>query len=342
MQSESTMMQDLFDLYKKQLLEKIDAISIFDDPEDYSKQWLDVSTLIHSIDKLIDIRQDLSIESSSYFPPTETKEAIPEVEVSTTSQEAELFPFKRKLRGGVVLLDSGDYFLPEQMVRDMGLTDGDLVKSGAPYMHENRIRRNFTIMKKSHEENPERVQLTEFVVEKTERGLCLQQDIRGNYHLLENGEPYTACLSHSDVLDYSLKPGDVVDAAYYKNNTEGISLIFKHSKASQKDYSDFHAIHFPLFSTKTADLIAEEEQTIRGLGFQYTIVYGTEMDSTVKQQMRKSHVLFLDKDVQHTKIAQILTEHFTKNRKPIIMLSEETKEIPSKVKQVDSLIRKQL
>lgn len=342
MQLKSTMMQDLFDLYKKQLLEKIDAISIFDDPEEYSNQWAEVQQTILSMDKLIDIREDLGIESSSYFPPTETKEIIPEVEVEEEPEGKDVFEFKRKLRGGVVLLDTNDYFLPEQMVRDMGLTDGDLVKSGAPYMHEHRMRRNFTIVKKSNRDNPERVQLTEFVVEKTERGLCLEKDIRGNQHLLENGQPYTACLSHSDVVDYNIKPGDVVDAAYYRNNTEGISLIFKHTKISQKDYSDFQAIHFPLFSGKNVNEIQEQERVIKSLGFNYSILYGAEMDATVKQQMRKSHILFLDKAVSHTKIAQILTEYFTKERKPIVLLPDMPRDIPSKVKQVDGLIRKQL
>lgn len=341
MQLKSTMMQDLFDAYKKQLLEKIDGISIFDDPEEYSAQWQEVNEMVVSIDRLMDIRQDLGIESSTYFPPVETKEIIPEI-IEPEEKKEHVFEFKRKLRGGVVVLDSGDYFLPEQMVRDMGLSDGDLVRSSLPYMHENRVRRNFTIVDKKNGDNPDRVQLTEFVVEKTDRGLCLEKDIYGNPHHLEDGTPYTACLSHSDILDYNIKPGDIVDAAYYKNNTEGVSLIFKHSKASKKDYSDFHVLFFPKFGLDRKDMIWEQEQALTQLGFNLSFLYGTEMDATVKQEMRKAHVLVIDKKVQHTKIAIMLLEHFTTSRKPILFIPDDTRNITSKIREMDNAIRKQL
>lgn len=339
MQSKSTMMQDLFDLYKKELLEKIDAVSIFDDPEDYSNQWAEIQSLILSIDKLIDIREDLKIESSSYFSPIIEKEPVPPVPEPEEEEEEPVYVFKRKLRGGIVLLPKGDYFLPEQMVRDMGLSDGDLVKSGPPYTHENRIRRNFTIFKKTGGENPERVQLSEFVLEKTSRGLCLTKDIYGNNHLLENGEPYVACLSHSDIADYKVKPGDIVDAAYYKNNPEGISLIFKHSAQSLKDYSNFTIIHYPSLSKDNMSTVRQRDEILRSMGFRVTNIYGTEMESTVKQIMRDAEVLLIDKESAQTTTGMTLTDYFVRFNYPIIHIPDDLKNLPSLIKQHDRFIR---
>lgn len=339
MQSESTMMQDLFDLYKKQLLEKIDAISIFDEAQDYHDQWKRVSETILSIDKLMDIRQDLSIESSSYFSPPLETESIPDIE---EEEENQYFVFKRKLRGGIVLMGEEDYFIPEQMVRDMGLSHDDLVKSGVPYTHENRIRRNFSVVEKRNLTNENRVQLTEFVVSKTSRGLCLVHDTEGTSHLLESGEPYTFCISKSDINDYNLKENDIVDAAYYKNNPEGFSIIFKHNRPSSYNYSDFKAVLYAEFNPNTSSHVKEQKEALEKLGFEVMLVHGAEMSSTINQMIRKSHVLVIDNHNLNSRIGMLMMDFFLRKRKVIIKTPATTAELVAKIKEHDTSIRNQL
>lgn len=302
MQTGSTTLQDLFDLYKKKLLEQIDSVSIFDDASEYEESFHEIEMKVKAMASLIQIRLDLNIDNSSYTPTPQIETPVIIDDIKEEANQA-IYVFERKLRGGLVHLPDADYFIPEQMVRDMNVTHGDEVEITGEYMHKGMKRFNFRIVNRIGEPLKNRIQLDEYVVTSSEdsKSLILHSDINGNREVFE----HTYHISHNDIANYSIEEGSVVDAAYYEDNPEGISIIFKHpvtvdAKTHVKKYPRQPVRRLPLdilyLHSPSLDHSEEDELFLNFIDTHFKgnhiISYGVEMEETLVSNMRNCDVIF--------------------------------------------------
>lgn len=338
MHNGSTTLQDLFDLYKKRVLEQLDAVSIFDDAAEYQESFKDIEMKIRAMSSLIDIRLDLNIDSSSYIPTPQLESAvvIDDIEEDSTQKT---YVFERKLRGGLIHLDDSDYFVPEQMVRHMNVTHGDEVEITREYMNKGMKRYIFRIVNRIGKHPENRIQLSHYVVTSSpdNDSLILHSDLQGKH----NNPSHLYYISHNDIENYSLKAGSVVDAAYYVDNPEGISIIFKHTKTVDaqlhvKKYGrpqievanrNVFYLHSPSLENSRQDHAVLEfiETHFNG---EHTTAYGVEMQETLMTNIRNADLILINHEQVNSKTSQFILEKVAGLRgedslKECILLSKE-------------------
>ncbi|HEX7063558.1 MAG TPA: DUF2325 domain-containing protein [Bacillales bacterium] len=143
--------------------------------------------------------------------------------VSTENEKKaeEGFLFERKLKGGFI--PALDAYVPEKVIRKLGLTHGDRVKAtrtrGSYY--------DFELVKKEKGVNEERGEIQYCIVEKDgDLWVCHQTLSGSNIHL--NDMPFTVRLKESEIQAFHLDEGDIVDVAYAKDNPTICKVVWKH------------------------------------------------------------------------------------------------------------------
>lgn len=137
------------------------------------------------------------------------------------------FSFSRKLVGGVITDLNGGYLLPEKMVRDMGLEDGDVVKVVGEKNTDDKSQYLFQIEEKSNVSNHIRVEVPFCKVEKEAGEYVVKESLNGIIRFDEI--PFTFILQEKDITRLDITVGDIVDVAFYRNNPSTARVTWKHN-----------------------------------------------------------------------------------------------------------------
>lgn len=168
------------------------------------------------------------ISNETYIEKEEKVSSEEKSKESDHPFKEKLYTFERKIRGGFFAdLDNG-YFIPEKMVRDIGLEHGDKVRIVNHSMFEDTKRYRFEIVEKGPGISPkERVEVQFCIVEKDYGEIIVRETLQGNIKVNEVPNPFI--LKANDVADLQVKPGDIIDIAYYENKpNETVRIIWKH------------------------------------------------------------------------------------------------------------------
>ena len=165
----------------------------------------------------------------------EPKDDIDEL-ASIFDGEKELigYPFERKLTGGFLIkgTPSENVFVPESIIRELDIEDGDLVsaeiKEGSRNYNRNYYYR---IVEKNNEPiDTKRIEFKYGVVEFdiTSSRFVVSEDINKESLRLEGGEIMTYIITDREASQFSLIHGDIVDIAWYEGSFEKAKVIWKH------------------------------------------------------------------------------------------------------------------
>lgn len=276
MTNASKTIQDLFDLQVEDLKGHIDNLSIFDDAEEYKDGLALIAEKLDQLESLMVMRQSLGIEESTYLNIREEAGTVGELDLESleTATLQKIFYFERKLRGGVIHLDDGDYYIAEKMVRDMGIVHGAKVSIINDYVHNGKRRYSFHIHENGVTDRPGRVQ--------RDRVRVVEQDGQRFVYLCRITSRYYD-LSQDDVDKYQLEHDDVIDVAYYENNPLSHNVIYKHLYKTPELRHYNHVL-------VAVDEYGYEDEDIRKRLHQHgvstkeiTLCYGTEMLFTLSK-----------------------------------------------------------
>lgn len=205
---------------KEELLAKVESIT----NENYSTKLDEITALVNSMKLLYPIPfENVELDDVN----TEAPKTEKVLSLDTNSKIGNVYLFERKLRGGYIPDLDGGYFIPEKMVRDMEVENGDMVKIIAEHPTVDQTYYTFEIVEKSGEKHPNRVEHRFCTVER-EGGLFYVTKSLGK-PIRFNEIPVTFLLKDQDVRLFNLQEGDIVDIAYYKNNpTDTLKVIYKY------------------------------------------------------------------------------------------------------------------
>lgn len=223
----SKTIQDLFDIQVEDLKQTLDTLSIFDAADEYSSVIVELDNKLTSLHHLLEIRESLQIDDSSYeskdsFAATTTDQSPVTFDVNkgTTANLSRRYVFERKLRGGVVHLDNDEeYYVPEQMVRDMDILHGAKVSIIDEYEHNKTTRYIFHVEENGTNDRPGRVEV---------KGCRVHVKEFNKLYAVNESTRETYPINMADISTYGINYMDTVDIAYYENNPTNISVIHKH------------------------------------------------------------------------------------------------------------------
>ncbi|TDQ42914.1 hypothetical protein [Aureibacillus halotolerans] len=225
-------MERLFNELKKKLLHDLEAI----DAKGFAEKQAYFRLTFETLERLALLANETDlVEESSEAPEEKTQNEVnlfPDLQwkfEESSKETPPVFRFERKLKGGI--LPTIGQFVPESMVRSIGLHHGDLVEFLAdPHDHKNH---QFALYEKIAEEQPNRAEITRAILERNELGYSVSSFIGldRETHLIRysDGSPLTLRIRESDVHDYHLREGDRVDVAYYRNNLSSARVIWRQS-----------------------------------------------------------------------------------------------------------------
>lgn len=162
---------------------------------------------------------------------TKTETILPierEETILSGSKVGKVYEFKRHIRGGVILDLDGGYFVPERMVRDMGVNHGDKVKITHEIPDEEKMKYRFEVVEKVNKIVPNRTELKYCRVENDPYiGFYIEKSQDGPIRLDE--ALFRFIIREDDVTKFNLAEGDIVDAAYSNiDPTKTFRLLYKY------------------------------------------------------------------------------------------------------------------
>lgn len=155
------------------------------------------------------------------IPVLAEEEEDEEAEPIQVSEPSEGFWFERKLKGGYI--PRMDTYVPEKIVRSLELTHGDIVKATP----KKEAHFYFELIEKGKGVNPGRGEAKYCIVEKDGNLWVCNQTLSGKNIYIDD-LPFTVHLKGSDIDEYHLKVGDIVDIAYSTENPTICKVIWKH------------------------------------------------------------------------------------------------------------------
>ncbi|MFE8701231.1 DUF2325 domain-containing protein [Cytobacillus sp. FJAT-54145] len=171
----------------------------------------------------------LSIHPLSESPiPAPAADIQPPLVKKEKERPSDAYVFERKLQGG--FLPEGNIFVPESIIRSLGIEHGDVVRATVKNPHSNPPQCYFEVVEKAKTkaDAPSRRQISHAVVTKVAGEMFAEPVDR---EALTEEERYrTFRISATDSMKFFLEEGDVIDIAYYDNNSDaGVKVIWKHS-----------------------------------------------------------------------------------------------------------------
>lgn len=201
-------------LVQKEIIEKqLEIIRLLKEIEDLTIEDQNATNLETNINS----KENLTTET---HPPENRTEII---------ENKKTYIFERKLRGGIVPHPNIDGYVPEGIVRKLGLEHGDLLYATPKYSAGRQNHYIYELAEKGERiAAPGRIQYEccqvkmeagRYVVEKSEK--------TGDYIRFNEGL-YTVLINENDVEEYSLVEGDLIDIAYQLDHPESARVIWKH------------------------------------------------------------------------------------------------------------------
>lgn len=138
------------------------------------------------------------------------------------------YPLERKLRGGV--LQEIGAFVPEGIIRKLGLQHGDLVEAKPMLKTEGgRSKYIYTLVEARGEgDTTGRIQLDYCMVEKEAGFLVVKRSYITKEVIRFNDVPFSMLLSDGDVQTYGIKEGDIIDIAYKSDKPNENRVVWRH------------------------------------------------------------------------------------------------------------------
>ena len=144
------------------------------------------------------------------------------------------YPFEIKLTGGFLIkgTPSENIFVPESIIRELDIQEGDLVSAEIKEGSRNNNRNYYyRIVEKNDEPiDTKRIEFKYGVVEFdiTSSRFVVSEDINKESLRLEGGEIMTYIITDREASQFSLVHGDIVDIAWYEGSFEKAKVIWKH------------------------------------------------------------------------------------------------------------------
>lgn len=138
------------------------------------------------------------------------------------------YVFERKLRGGV--LPDIDAFVPEGLIRKLGLEHGDLVDAEKiPGDTTGRNKYRYKLLESMHAEDTSgRKQLDYCLIEKEAGYLVVKKSYTTGEEIEYDGVSFSTVLNDGDIQHFSLKEGDIIDIAYKETNPSENRVVWVH------------------------------------------------------------------------------------------------------------------
>lgn len=165
-----------------------------------------------------------------------------------------VYRFYRRLVNGHVFLDgiktntdSNAYFIPEKMIKDMGVEDGDYLAITASYQSNGMPRHKFEIREKGEEQEMDRLQYEYCLVHEdvspiAESPFYVDNSYtKGSLMQYKDGE-YTPIfrlyLQDSDIERLNIQADDIVTVAYWVNKPQESVRVIEVSELGETTKSD--------------------------------------------------------------------------------------------------------
>lgn len=162
-----------------------------------------------------------------------------------------VYRFYRRLYNGFILLpdkptntDSDKYFIPEKMINDMGVEEGDYLAITNSYISNGRQLHNLVIREKGTGANMDRLQYEYCLVHEDVSPIAFSpyyvdnSYTKGSLMQYKDGE-YSAIhrlyLTESDIKKHSVKEGDVLTVAYWVNNPQDSVRVIEINEVGRDD-----------------------------------------------------------------------------------------------------------
>ncbi|WP_085523143.1 DUF2325 domain-containing protein [Tuberibacillus sp. Marseille-P3662] len=216
------------------------------------------------------------------------------------------FLFERNLKGGYI--PQLDTYVPEKVIRNLELTHGDRVKA----LPKKGAHFHFELIQKGEGDNPNRAEIKYCIIEKDGDLWVCNRTLSGeSIHI--NDLPYTVHLKASEIKDFHLKEGDIVDIAYIVDNPNICKVVWKHDieddqyssplpSGSYKDKSKsnhFKREEHPKLKGKTLTLIgainrfSTYRDRLSALGARVQAMDGNEDEKRIAALIRRSDLVFI-------------------------------------------------
>lgn len=240
--------------------------------------------LRENLPKEPEIAEDISLGSASQLPR----------EIYDNDNNLYIGMFNRKLVGGE--FGSFAIFVPEKIVRDLEIEDGDWVKARIKnsYKALNGVVKNtynFEVIRRAEEKHETTRREMKFAIVQWEKDLK-------EYYIVdpeESGLKTKILISNRTVENMHLEEGDVVDYAYYEGEKLSGRVVWKHPT----DYDEKSAPK-PKSFYKVSDSNSENTEDMEPvLEGQIIAVVGYESMKTAFEEVvvdRKGEFLFLSGD----------------------------------------------
>lgn len=203
-------------------------------------------------------------ENKSSEDQPETLEEDEESESIESSQpstplERKSYEFERKLRGGIVPQIDG--FVPEGVVRKLGLEHGDMVYAKAINTTDpQRSHFEYEIAEKGDgEDAPHRIQLNFCPVKKEAGRLVVEKSEETGEFIRFNEGLYTIVLSEDEVFKQRISEGDLVDIAYFDGTPTHAKVIWTHKIKEEASLSIPETLNH---ASKKSDKLEKKPATI--------------------------------------------------------------------------------
>lgn len=174
-------------------------------------------------------KQELYIQNATdyYQEPADIEENPAVAQVEEEEEKVKGYVFERKLRGGI--LPDIDAFVPEGIIRRLGVQHGDLVQAEKQSEYGNRIKYHYTLVEsRNMGEAPGRIQVDYCLVEKEAGHLVVKGDYLKNQSIRFDGVRYSLILNEQDIRNFEIKEGDIIDVAYKAENPAENKVLWMH------------------------------------------------------------------------------------------------------------------
>ncbi|MEK5217751.1 DUF2325 domain-containing protein [Psychrobacillus sp. FSL H8-0487] len=214
-----------------QIIKCIDENNVNDSLFILSKQI----NLVESLFEYKEIKNEHKIlGTSSYLSkqvsqnkPTQTTSFPSDIEKVKINKRDNMYRFERKVRGGFI--PEIEAFVPEGIVRKLGLINGDLVFAEKKEdIGPNHYQ--YTVAEKiGSDDSNERSQFNLCPVEKDGDLWVVTRSQETDDLIKLDNVPYRVLLNHQDIKDLDLQKGDLVDIAFLNNNPHNVKILWKHN-----------------------------------------------------------------------------------------------------------------
>lgn len=157
-----------------------------------------------------------------------------------------VFTVDKKAFGAV--LSELNYPLPEALIRDMGIENGNKVKiiGHKGNFHSGAPRWDMEIVDHASIPVPGLIEVFQGIVKKISHTLVVNQTVGGG-SIWVNDSPATLYINESDKSRYDIKEGDIIDGRFYENNVTGsFRVTYKHDieEAAQSQSIESRRLHY--------------------------------------------------------------------------------------------------